>query len=157
MKKYSANNYNPLPVVLSSGKGVWVKDAKGEKLLDCLAAYSALNQGHRHPKIIAALKKQADRLTLSFRAFHNDQMGPFLKKLCELCEMEMALPMNTGSGTVETAIKAARKWGYQVKKVAPEKAEIIACSNNFHGRTTTIVSFSTEAQTEMDLLRSRRD
>ena len=143
---YSAHNYKPLPVILSYGKGVWVKDISGKRYLDCLASYSALNQGHRHPKIIAALKKQADRLTVSSRAFHNDKMGPFLKKLCEACDMEMALPMNTGSEAVETAIKSARKWGYQVKKVPEGCAEIIVCRNNFHGRTTTIVSFSTEDQ-----------
>jgi ornithine--oxo-acid transaminase len=146
VEQYSANNYKPLPVVLSHGKGVWVKDVSGKKYLDCLASYSALNQGHRHPKIIAALKKQAGKLTLSSRAFHNDQMGPFLKKLCQASDMEMGLPMNTGSEAVETAIKAARKWGYQVKKVPENRAEIIVCRNNFHGRTTTIVSFSTEDQ-----------
>ena len=147
---YSANNYKPLPVVLSRGEGVWVWDTDGKKYLDCLAAYSAVNQGHRHPKIIEALKKQADLLTLSSRAFHNDQMGPFLKLLCETAGVGMkdpqALPMNTGAEAVETAIKMARKWGYQTKKVEPEKAEIIVCRDNFHGRTTTIVGFSTEAQ-----------
>jgi len=146
VSKWSANNYNPLPVVLSWGKGVWVKDVDGKKYLDCLSSYSALNQGHRHPKIIAALKKQADRLTLSSRAFHNDRMGAFLKKLCQVCAMEMALPMNTGSEAVETAIKIVRRWGYDVKGVPADQAEIIACHNNFHGRTTTIVGFSTDEQ-----------
>ena len=150
VQTYSANNYKPLPVVLSRGEGVWVWDTDGKKYLDCLAAYSAVNQGHRHPKIIAALKHQADLLTLSSRAFHNDQMGPFLKLLCETAGVGIpnvqALPMNTGAEAVETAIKMARKWGYQEKKVAPEKAEIIVCRDNFHGRTTTIVGFSTDAQ-----------
>jgi len=150
VEKYSARNYKPLPVVLTQGKGVWVKDVTGKKYLDCLSSYSALNQGHRHPKIIQALKKQADKITVSSRAFHNDQMGPFLKKLCQACDMEMALPMNTGTEAVETAIKSARKWGYLVKKVPANRAEIIVCQNNFHGRTVTIVSFSTEAQYRED-------
>jgi ornithine--oxo-acid transaminase len=146
IESYSAHNYNPLPVVLSQGDGVWVWDTDGKKYLDCLSAYSALNQGHRHPRIIQALKDQADRITLSSRAFHNDQMGSFLKLLCNMCEMECALPMNSGAEAVETAIKLARKWGYQKKGVAPDQAEIIVCTNNFHGRTITIVSFSTETQ-----------
>ncbi len=144
--RYSAHNYKPLPVVLEKGEGVWVWDVEGRKYLDCLSAYSALNQGHRHPKIVAALKAQADKITLTSRAFHNDQMGAFLRKLCDLSGMEVALPMNTGSEAVETALKVARKWGYQVKGVAHDQAEIIVCENNFHGRTTTIVSFSTEHQ-----------
>lgn len=148
--RYSANNYKPLPVVLSRGEGVWVWDTDGKKYLDCLAAYSAMNQGHRHPKIIAALKDQADKLTISSRAFHNDQMGAFLKRVCEVAGEGMkdpqALPMNTGAEAVETAIKMARKWGYQHKKVPDGAAEIIVCESNFHGRTTTIVGFSSEAQ-----------
>ena len=146
VESYSAHNYNPLPVVLSQAEGVWVWDTDGAKYLDCLAAYSAVNQGHRHPRIIQALKNQADRITLSSRAFHNDQMGHFLKLLCQTCEMEQALPMNSGAEAVETAIKLARKWGYQKKGVTPDQAEILVCTNNFHGRTTTIISFSTEAQ-----------
>lgn len=144
--QYSAHNYKPLPVVMSKGEGVWVWDTDGKKYLDCLSAYSALNQGHRHPKIIQALKQQADSLTLSSRAFQNDQMGPFLKFLCQVCEMENALPMNTGAEAVETAIKLSRKWGMLKKGVPEGKAEIIVCENNFHGRTVTIVSFSTEEQ-----------
>ncbi len=143
-EKYSAENYLPLPVVISRGEGVWVWDADGRKYLDCLSAYSALNQGHRHPRIIAALSEQAGRVTLTSRAFHNERMGPFLEKLCRLSEMEMALPMNTGAEAVETAIKAVRKWGYEVKGVADGKAEIIVCNNNFHGRTTTAVSLSSD-------------
>ncbi len=131
-------------MVISRGEGVWVWDADGRKYLDCLSAYSALNQGHRHPRIIAALSEQAGRVTLTSRAFHNERMGPFLEKLCRLSEMEMALPMNTGAEAVETAIKAVRKWGYEVKGVADGKAEIIVCNNNFHGRTTTAVSLSSD-------------
>ncbi len=142
---YSAHNYHPLPVVLQKGEGVWVWDVEGKKYLDCLAAYSAVNQGHRHPKIVEAAKQQLDRLTLTSRAFHNDMMGPFLRKLCELTGYSKALPMNSGAEAVETAVKAARRWGYTVKGVPRDKAEIIVCENNFHGRTTTIVSFSTEA------------
>lgn len=143
---YGAHNYHPLPVVISKAKGVWVWDVEGKKYMDMLSAYSAVNQGHRHPKIIEALKKQADRVTLTSRAFHNDQLGPFLKKVTEFCDMEMALPMNTGAEAVETALKTARKWGYLKKGVSPDKAEIIACERNFHGRTITIISFSTEKQ-----------
>ncbi|MBL7713973.1 MAG: ornithine--oxo-acid transaminase [Bdellovibrionales bacterium] len=146
VENYSAKNYKPLPVVLSKGKGAYVWDTEGKKYLDALSAYSALNHGHRHPKILAAMNDQASRLTLSSRAFHNDQMGVFLKKLCQVAGMEMALPMNTGAEAVETAIKMARKWGYLKKKVVQDRAEIIVCENNFHGRTTTIVSFSTENQ-----------
>ncbi|HUF76586.1 MAG TPA: ornithine--oxo-acid transaminase [Longimicrobiales bacterium] len=144
--KYSAHNYHPLPVVLERGEGVWVWDVDGNRYLDMLSAYSALNQGHRHPAIIEAAKKQLDTLTLTSRAFHNDQMGPFLKELCEATGFERALPMNTGAEAVETAIKMVRKWGYEVKGVAADEAEIIVCENNFHGRTTTIVGFSSEAQ-----------
>ncbi len=143
-ERFSANNYHPLPVVLERGEGEWVWDVEGKKYLDCLSAYSAVNQGHRHPAIVAAAKTQLERLTLTSRAFHNDQMGPFLKQLCELTGYEKALPMNTGAEAVETAIKAVRRWGYEVKGIPADKAEIIVCENNFHGRTTTIVSFSTE-------------
>lgn len=144
--QYSAHNYHPLPVVLERGEGSWVWDVDGKRYLDMLAAYSAVNQGHRHPAIIAAAVKQMETLTLTSRAFHNDQMGPFLKMLCDLTGFEKALPMNTGAEAVETAIKMVRKWGYKVKGVAENKAEIIVCENNFHGRTTTIVGFSTEDQ-----------
>ena len=142
--KYSAHNYHPLPVVLDRGEGAWVWDVDGNKYLDCLSAYSAVNQGHRHPAIVDAAKRQLDRLTLTSRAFHNDQMGPFLRELCELTKYEKALPMNTGAEAVETAIKAVRRWGYRVKGIPDDKAEIIVCENNFHGRTTTVISFSSE-------------
>jgi ornithine--oxo-acid transaminase len=148
--RYSAHNYHPLPIVLTKGEGAWVWDVEDRKFLDCLSAYSAVNQGHRHPAIVAAAKEQLDRLTLTSRAFHNDQMGPFLRELCELTGFERALPMNSGAEAVETAIKAVRRWGYRVKGVPADKAEIIVCSNNFHGRTTTIVSFSTEESYRSD-------
>ncbi len=144
--RYSAHNYHPLPVVLEGGEGSWVWDVDGNRYLDMLSAYSALNQGHRHPVIIAAALAQMEKLTLTSRAFHNDQMGPFVKALCEVTGFEKALLMNTGAEAVETAIKMVRKWGYKVKGVPEEKAEIIVCENNFHGRTTTIVGFSTEDQ-----------
>ena len=144
--QWSAHNYHPLPVVIERGQGCWVWDVDGNKYLDMLSAYSAVNQGHRHPRIVSALMEQAERLTLTSRAFHNDQMGAFLHQLCELVGYPKALPMNTGAEAVETAIKAVRKWGYLVKGVAPEAAEIIVCDNNFHGRTTTIVGFSSEEQ-----------
>ena len=144
--RYSAHNYHPLPVVLDRGEGVWVWDVEGNRYLDMLSAYSALNQGHRHPAIIQAAEEQMGRLTLTSRAFHNDQMGPFLRELCEATGFERALPMNTGAEAVETAIKMVRKWGNKVKGVADGKGEIIVCENNFHGRTTTIVGFSSEAQ-----------
>lgn len=143
---YSAHNYKPIPVVMSRGKGVYVWDTDGKRYLDCLGAYSAVNQGHCHPRIVSAMKEQCERLTISSRAFHNDQMGPFLKKLCEASKMETALLMNSGAEAVETAIKLARKWGYEKKGVAADQAEIIVCENNFHGRTTTIVGFSSEPQ-----------
>ena len=146
VEKFSAHNYHPLPVVLSTGEGVWVWDVEGNKYMDMLSAYSAVNQGHRHPKIIKALVDQAQKITLTSRAFHNDKMGPFLHKLCGVAGYDKALPMNTGAEAVETAIKAARKWGYLKKGVEENKAEIIVCENNFHGRTTTIISFSTEPQ-----------
>ena len=144
VERYSAHNYHPLPIVLSRGEGAWVWDVEGNKYLDCLAAYSAVNQGHRHPAILQAAKDQLDRLTLTSRAFHNDQMGPFLRELCELAGYEKALPMNTGAEAVETAIKAVRRWGYRVKGIPANEAEIVVCENNFHGRTTTVISFSTE-------------
>jgi ornithine--oxo-acid transaminase len=144
--QFSAHNYHPLPVVLERGEGAWVWDVDGNRYLDMLSAYSALNQGHRHPAILDAARKQLDTLTLTSRAFHNDQMGPFLRELCQATGFERALPMNTGAEAVETAIKMVRKWGYKVKGVEADKAEIIVCENNFHGRTTTIVGFSSEAQ-----------
>ncbi len=143
---WSAHNYHPLPVVIERGEGVWVYDVDGNRYLDMLSAYSALNQGHRHPRIVQALVEQAGRVTLTSRAFHNDKMGPFLKRLCQLAGFEKALPMNTGAEAVETALKAARKWGYLKKGVPENQAEIIAAENNFHGRTITIISFSTEPQ-----------
>jgi ornithine--oxo-acid transaminase len=143
---YGANNYSPLPVVLTEGKGVWVWDNDGNKYMDMLAGYSAVNQGHCHPDIIKAAKNQMDRLTLTSRAFQNDQMGELLKKICNLSSFEKALPMNTGAEAVETALKAARKWGEKVKGIPKNQAEIIVCENNFHGRTITIISFSTEDQ-----------
>jgi len=142
----SANNYKPLPVVLSKGEGAWVWDVEGKKYLDCLSAYSALNQGHRHPRIVAAAKAQLDAITLTSRAFHNDQMGPFLHQLCSLAGFTKALPMNSGAEAVETALKAVRKWAYKVKGVPENKAEIIVCDGNFHGRTISIITFSTEPQ-----------
>lgn len=143
---FAAANYDPLPVVLSRGEGVWAFDVEGRRYLDCISAYSSLNQGHRHPRIVAALIEQAGRLTLGSRAVHNDRMGPFLARLAGLCGMGAALPMNTGAEAVETAIKLARKWGYRVKGVARDQARIVVCRNNFHGRTTTIVGFSTDPQ-----------
>jgi ornithine--oxo-acid transaminase len=145
-EKYSAHNYHPLPVVLSRGEGVWVWDCDGRKYMDMLSAYSALNQGHRHPRVMSALREQAERITLTSRAFHNDVFGPFCELLCRMAGMDRVLLMNTGAEAVETAIKAARKWGYRKKGVPDGKAEIVVCSDNFHGRTTTIVGFSTEAQ-----------
>lgn len=144
--KYGAHNYRPLDVVLTRGHGVWVYDVNGKKYIDFLSAYSALNQGHTHKKLVATIKKQASKLTLTSRAFRNDQFGLFCKELCDLAGFETVLPMNTGAEAVETAIKLARKWGYYKKGVEKDKAEIIVCANNFHGRTTTIVGFSTEAQ-----------
>lgn len=141
---YGAHNYHPLDVVISKAEGVWVEDPEGNRYLDCLSAYSAVNQGHRHPRIIAALKAQADLLTLTSRAFRNDKWPIFAKKLAEVTAKEMVLPMNTGAEAVETAIKLARKWGYKKKGVAENQANIICMADNFHGRTTTIVSFSTD-------------
>lgn len=145
-ERWGAHNYLPLPVVLTRGEGVWVWDVEGKRYLDMLSAYSALNHGHRHPRIVAALREQADRLTLTSRAFLNDQYGPFLRELCEYTGYARALPMNTGAEAVETAIKAARKWGYERKGVPADTAEILVCEGNFHGRTTTIVGFSSEPE-----------
>lgn len=145
-EKYGAHNYHPLDVVLHKGEGVWVYDVDGKKYLDCLAAYSAVNQGHCHPRIINALKKQAGNITLTSRAFRNDQLPFLYKELSELTGYEMVLPMNSGAEAVETALKAVRKWGYKVKGVKEDAAEIITCTNNFAGRTISIVSFSTEEQ-----------
>ncbi len=141
---HSAHNYHPLPVVIADGEGAWVRDVEGHRYLDMLAAYSAVNFGHRHPRLIAAAQRQLDRVTLVSRAFDHDQFGPFCAELATLAGMEMVLPMNTGAEAVETAIKTARKWGYQVKGVPADEAVIIAFEGNFHGRTTTIVSFSTD-------------
>ena len=143
-EEFGARNYLPLPIVIAEGKGCWVTDPEGHEYLDCLSSYSALNHGHCHPELLQVLTSQASRCTLTSRAFHNDQLGPFLEKITKLCQMEAALPMNTGAEAVETAIKALRKWGYVRKGVPENKAEIIVCENNFHGRTTTIVSFSSE-------------
>jgi len=145
-ERWGAHNYAPLPVVLERGEGVWVWDVEGKRYLDMLAGYSALNQGHRHPKIVEAAHRQLDRLTLTSRAFHNSELGPFLRELCEATGYERALPMNTGAEAVETAIKTVRKWGSQVKGVPANQGEIIVCQGNFAGRTTTIISFSTEPQ-----------
>lgn len=147
---YGAHNYHPLDIVIERADGVWVHDVDGNKYLDCLAAYSAVNQGHCHPKILAVAQEQMERVTLTSRAFRNDQMGPFLKELCEITEYEMALPMNTGAEAVESAIKLIRKWGYRVKGIAQNQAEIIVCDGNFQGRTTTIIGFSSEAQYKED-------
>ena len=141
---HSARNYLPLPVVLASGDGVWVEDVEGKRYLDMLASYSALNQGHRHPKILAAMQAQMGRLCLTSRAFHHDVFGPFCKTVTEACGMEQVLLANTGAEAVETAIKLSRRWGYTKKGVPDGRAEIIVCDGNFHGRTTTIVGFSSE-------------
>ncbi|SDZ73942.1 ornithine--oxo-acid transaminase [Thalassobacillus cyri] len=145
-QEFGAKNYHPLPIVVEKAEGVWVEDPEGNRYMDMLSAYSAVNQGHRHPRIIEALKNQADRVTLTSRAFHNDQLGPWYEKICKLTNKEMALPMNTGAEAVETAIKAARRWAYDVKGVADNQAEIIACTGNFHGRTMTAVSLSSEEE-----------
>jgi ornithine--oxo-acid transaminase len=141
---YGAQNYKPLDVVLTRGEGIWVWDVDGNRYLDCLSSYSAVNQGHCHPKIMRALIEQSQKLTLTSRAFRNDQLGLFYKELCELTHSHKVLPMNSGAEAVETVIKAVRKWGYKVKGVARDQAEIIVCANNFHGRTITIVGFSTD-------------
>ncbi|MFO7713511.1 ornithine--oxo-acid transaminase [Desulfosarcina sp.] len=142
--EYGAHNYKPLDVVLTKGRGVWVWDVDGKKYLDCLAAYSAVNQGHCHPEIMKTMMAQAQNLTLTSRAFRNDQLGHFYKEICLLTKSHKVLPMNSGAEAVETVIKAVRKWGYTVKGIPEDKAEIIVCANNFHGRTITIVGFSTD-------------
>jgi ornithine--oxo-acid transaminase len=149
-ERVTAPNYAPLPVVITRAEGVWAWDIEGRRYLDCISAYSSLNQGHRHPRILQALLVQSGRLTLTSRAVHNDRLGPFLEKLCNAAEMEMALPMNTGAEAVETAMKLARKWGYRSKGVPHDRAEIVVCRGNFHGRTTTIVGFSSEPQYSED-------
>ncbi len=147
---YGASNYKPMDVVLTRGEGVWVWDVDGERYLDCLSAYSAVNQGHCHPRILAAMVEQAGRLTLTSRAFHNDQLGPFYEEICALTHTSAVLPMNSGAEAVESALKVARKWGYQVKGVPENQAEIIVCGDNFHGRTLAIVGFSTDPVSRRD-------
>jgi ornithine--oxo-acid transaminase len=149
-ERWTAHNYHPLPVVIADADGAWLTDVDGRRYLDCLAGYSALNFGHRHPALVDAVRKQLDRVTLTSRAFLHDQFGPFCHALAELCGMEMVLPMNTGAEAVETAIKVARKWGYKVKGVPDGAATIVVAANNFHGRTTTIVSFSTDPDARND-------
>jgi len=144
-ERWGAHNYHPLDVVVDRATGVWVYSVDGRRYLDCLSAYSALNQGHCHPRIVAALQEQAARLTLTSRAFRNGQLPLFLQELCELCGMEKALPMNTGAEAVETALKAVRRWGSTQKGIAADCAEVIVCENNFHGRTITVTGFSSEA------------
>jgi ornithine--oxo-acid transaminase len=143
-ERYSTHNYHPLPVVIASGEGAWVTDVEGKRYVDMLSAYSALNFGHRHPELTRIAHEQLDRLTLTSRAFHNDRFGPWAKALAELCGKDMVLPMNTGAEGVESAIKTARRWGYSEKGVTEDRAKIIVCANNFHGRTTTIVGFSSD-------------
>ena len=145
-EQYGAHNYHPLDIVIERGEGVWVYDVGGKKYMDFLSAYSALNQGHCHPRLVARMKEQCEKLTLTSRAFRNDQLPLLCRELCELSGFDRVLPMNSGAEAVETAVKAARKWGYTVKGVKKNKAEIIVFSNNFHGRTTTIVGFSSEEQ-----------
>lgn len=143
--RWGTHNYHPLPVVVAAAQGAWVYDVDGKRYLDCLSAYSAVNQGHCHPRILRALREQAERVTLTSRAYRNDQLPPFCKELAELCGMEAVLPMNSGAEAVESAIKAARRWGYMRKGIPRNQAEIVVCENNFHGRTTTIVGFSSDA------------
>ncbi len=145
VEEHTAHNYHPLPVVLARGKGAWVEDVDGRRYLDMLAGYGALNFGHRHPRLVAAAERQLGRLTLTSRAFHNDLLGTFSAELAALCGMDVVLPMNTGAEAVETALKMARKWGYRTRHVPEDRARIIVMSGNFHGRTTTIVSFSDDA------------
>ena len=144
--EFGAHNYHPLDVVIERAEGVWVYDVEGKRYLDCLAAYSAVNQGHCHPKILAALKAQADKITLSSRAFRNEQLPLFCKELTEMTGFEMVLPMNSGAEAVETALKTARKWGHKIKGIPESQAEIIVCAGNFHGRTISIISFSSDEQ-----------
>ncbi|WP_026930879.1 ornithine--oxo-acid transaminase [Glycomyces tenuis] len=149
-ERYGAHNYHPLPVVLTHGEGAWVTDTEGRRYLDWLSAYSAVNFGHRHPRLVEAARAQLDRLTLASRAFHTDQLGPFCAELAALCGMDAVLPMNTGAEAVETAIKAARKWGYTRKGVPADRARIVVFDGNFHGRTTTIVGFSGDETARAD-------
>ena len=149
-ERFTAHNYHPLPVVIADADGAWVTDVDGRRYLDCLAGYSALNFGHRHPALVDAARKQLDKVTLTSRAFLHDQFGPFCRSLSELCGMDMVVPMNSGAEAVETAIKVARKWGYKVKGVPDGQATIVVAANNFHGRTTTIVSFSTDPDARAD-------
>ncbi|MFL6797613.1 MAG: ornithine--oxo-acid transaminase [Xanthobacteraceae bacterium] len=144
-RRYGAHNYEPLPVVVTRGRGAHIWDAAGRRYIDMMSAYSAASHGHAHPRILAALTAQAHRLAVPSRAYHNDRLGPFLQELCELTGLDAALPMNTGAEAIETALKAARRWGYRVKGIANDRAEIIVAAGNFHGRTTTVISFSTEA------------
>ena len=144
--RYGAHNYHPLDVVIERAEGVWVYDVEGKRYLDCLAAYSAVNQGHCHPKILQTLEEQARKVTLTSRAFRNEQLPLLYKELHDLTGFDMVLPMNSGAEAVETAVKTARKWGYKIKGIPQDRAEIIVCANNFHGRTVTIVSFSTDDQ-----------
>ncbi|WP_428908446.1 ornithine--oxo-acid transaminase [Niallia sp. Krafla_26] len=145
-ERFGAKNYNPLPVVIEKAEGVWVEDSEGNRYLDMLSAYSALNQGHRHPRIMEALLNQANRVTLTSRAFHHDLLGTWYEKVCQLTKKNMVLPMNTGAEAVETALKAARRWGYEVKGIQEGKVEIIACRGNFHGRTLGAISMSSEEE-----------
>src|SRR6476620_5242443 len=145
-EQYGAHNYHPLDVVIERAEGVWVYDIEGKRYLDCLASYSAVNQGHCHPKILKTLTEQAHKVTLTSRAFRNDQLPLLYQQLHDLTGFDLALPMNSGAEAVETAIKAARKWGYAYKDIPQDKAEIIVCADNFHGRTTTAISFSTDEQ-----------
>ena len=148
--KVCAHNYKPLPVVLERGKGAWLWDIDGNKYLDMMSAYSAVSHGHSHPRLLKAFTEQASKLAICSRAFHTNTLGKFLDKICDLSGLDMALPMNTGAEAVETAIKAARRWGYQVKGIAENQAEIITAEQNFHGRTTTIISFATDEGTKKD-------
>ncbi|WP_157007209.1 ornithine--oxo-acid transaminase [Agromyces laixinhei] len=149
-EEHAAHNYHPLPVVVASGEGAWVTDVEGRRYLDCLAAYSAVNFGHGNPRLVAAAREQLDRITLTSRAFHHDRLGPFVTELAALCGTDMVLPMNTGAEAVESAIKVARAWGYRVKGVAPDAANIVVMAGNFHGRTTTIISFSDDPDARDD-------
>ena len=150
VEEFGAHNYHPLPVVIAKGEGAWLTDVEGRRYLDCLAAYSAVNFGHGHPALIAAAKEQLDRITLTSRAFHNDQLGAFLESLARLARKDMVLPMNTGAEAVESAIKVARAWGYRVKGVPHDQAKVVVADGNFHGRTTTIISFSNDAEARAD-------
>lgn len=143
-ERWGAHNYHPLDIVVERGEGPWLYDVEGKRYLDCLSAYSAVNQGHCHPRILETMRAQAERVTLTSRAFRNDQLPLFCEELAQFCGMDSVLPMNTGAEAVETAIKAARRWGYRTKNIPADRAEIIVCANNFHGRTTTIVGFSSE-------------